>query len=263
MDIMPCIPAPGSNVQVPDKRAGGWVLSNPEGYAAHFHNASKVLPRRKTKLLAFSSNSRMEGKAASVDPFPEFNSLTKMPLQRCVQLLKRHRDKMFYEDRTKAPSSIIITTLAVSSYIEAVTNNAYDHPLELMLDVVRGMPNFVQVVPLGRGINDYVIPNPVLSSENFAAKWKEDQELRENFHAWQRLAAEGLHQLAKMDGVGLPELGRHLGSEYGLESATTAIRQFSNAVQESSREGNLRIITNGSSLAPEGYRVPKHTNFGA
>ena len=96
----------------------------------------------------------MEAKQASVDRFPEFDSLNKMPLQRCVQLEKRHRDKIFYEDKSKAPSSIIITTLTVYSYAYAVRNNRYDHPLELMIDVVEGLPNFIKVIPLGSGVTD-------------------------------------------------------------------------------------------------------------
>jgi len=263
MDIMPCIPASGKNVQVPDKRACGWVLSNPEGYAEKFHETTKELPRRRTELVSRSKRAMMEAEQASVDPFPEFDSLNKMPLQRCVQLEKRHRDKMFYEDKSKAPSSIIVTTLTMNSYAYAVRNNRYDHPLELMIDVVDGLPNFIKEIPLGSGVTDYIVPNPVLPSENFASKWKADKELPENFYAWQQRASRSLRRLAEMQGVGLNELGHQLGSDYGHDTASTAIRQFSKAVEERSREGNLRIITNPSTLAPQGYRVPRHTNFGA
>ena len=263
MDIMPCVPASGTNVHVPDKRAGGWVLSNPEGYAEKFHETAKELPRQRTELVTLNSRAMMEAKQASVDPFPEFDSLNKMPLQRCVQLEKRHRDKMFYEDKSKAPSSIIITTLTVYSYAYAVRNNRYDHPLELMIDVVEGLPNFIKVIPLGSGVTEYIVTNPVLPSENFASKWKEDKELPENFFAWQQRAAKSLRRLAEMEEVGLNELGRQLGSDYGQDTANTAIREFSKAIEESSREGNLQIITNPSTLAPQGHRVPRHTNFGA
>ncbi len=263
MDIMPCIPASGKNVQVPDKRTGGWVLSNPEGYAEKFHETTKELPRRRTELVSRSKRAMMEAEQASVDPFPEFDSLNKMPLQRCVQLEKRHRDKMFYEDHSKAPSSIIVTTLTMYSYAYAVRNNRYDHPLELMIDVVEGLPNFIEEIPLGSGVTDYIVPNPVLPSENFASKWKVDKELPENFYACQQRASRSLRRLAEVQGVGLNELGRQLGSDYGQDTAITAIRQFSKAVEERSREGNLRIITNPSTLAPQGYRVPRHTNFGA
>ena len=245
-----------------EKRTGSWVLSNPEGYAEHFHNATKLLPRRRSQLLACSNSTRMEAKAASVDPFPEFDSLTKMPLQRCVQLLKRHRDKMFYDDNSKAPSSIIITTLAVSSYTHAVESNAYDDPLELILDIVEGLPNFVKVVPIARGVNDYIIPNPALTSENFAAKWKDDPELPGSFYRWQKRAVQSLQEIAK-SGVGLHELGRHLASDYGHDAATTAMRQFSNAIQEKCHDGHLRVIPNNPQGRAQSYRVPKHTNYGA
>jgi hypothetical protein len=264
MDVMPCIPTTGKNVQVPDRQAGGWVLSDPEGYAADFHEAAKKLPRRLTVPLTADDNRMvLAEKMGTVEPFPALDGLTKMPLQRCVQLLKRHRDKIFYEDNSTAPSSIIITTLARRSYAKQVDQSAYDCPIELLIDMVRGMPEFIQTRRLGDGRLDYTIGNPVLPAENFASKWKDDSRLPSDFYSWQRSALRSLEELAKMAGAGLPQVGRILASDYGHDAASQAIRQFSATIQENSKKGKLDILRENSRGEPQVYCVPRHTNFGA
>ncbi len=62
---------------------------------------------------AIYSSKRMFALSESVDPVRPFQK-EKMPLQRVVQLLKRHRDIMFSSDEYDSenkPISIIITTL--------------------------------------------------------------------------------------------------------------------------------------------------------
>ena len=55
-----------------------------------------------------------EVKVAQVDDLPAYR--WKSPLQRCVQILKRHRDVMFADNLDSKPISIIITTLAGKAY---------------------------------------------------------------------------------------------------------------------------------------------------
>ncbi|MHA3771629.1 nucleotidyltransferase domain-containing protein [Verrucomicrobiota bacterium sgz303538] len=263
MDIMPCIPGTDSKVQVPDKRAGGWVLSDPEGYALWFSGCAALSPMRIKKAESTIENREFSASAnAQVDPFPEWDGLRKRPLQRCVQLLKRHRDKMFYEDKSKAPSSIVITTLAAHSYARAVRRNDYECPIDLLEDVIDGMPDFIEVVEYAGQPVDYRIINPVLRSENFASKWKDDPALSENFHAWHTRARQSIQQLSKLMGRGLHELGHVLGEDYGQESAQAALRRFSNRVHEEQESGRLGIIVGGSGMLRQTRTVPKHTNFG-
>ena len=57
----------------------------------------------------------------------------KTPLQRVVQLLKRHRDIMFKDDQSgNKPISIIITTIAASLYNEE--DNIYDAMKNILLN---------------------------------------------------------------------------------------------------------------------------------
>jgi hypothetical protein len=262
MDIMPCIPGPNGKVQVPDKRAGGWVLSDPEGYALWFAVRSALSPMRAKK------GGRIEGDRefsanAQVDPFPEWNGMRKRPLQRCVQLLKRHRDKMFYTDKSKAPSSIIITTLAAHSYTRAVNRTEYDCPLQLLEDVICGMPDFIEVIQWPSKPIEYQITNPVLESENFAFKWRDEKAFPESFYSWHARALYSIRQLSTLVGRGLQELGRALGEDYGQDSAQAALRRFSNRVQEERDGGRLNIIVTGSGELARTHAVPRHTHFGS
>jgi hypothetical protein len=91
-------------------------------------------------------------------------------LKRGVQLSKRHRDIRFpNKDALLAPISIIITTLLGWSYEECVRSREYDHDLDVLMEAVRGMPNFIQVTYVA-GQKIYVIPNETTAGENFAEK---------------------------------------------------------------------------------------------
>ncbi len=99
----------------------------------------------------------------------------KTPLQKAIQLLKRHRDIMFQEDGTKdAPISIIITTLAALSYNNE--NNLY----EATKNIIERMPSYIEIDSTGK----YIIKNPVMADENFADKWNENTKKVECFNKW-------------------------------------------------------------------------------
>src|SRR5207302_336081 len=85
----------------------GWLLSNSEGFARWFEFRMKL-------AKALLENRALQARAAKVDDLPPYR--WKSPLQRCVQLLKRHRDIMFVDDPDGKPTSIIITTLSARAY---------------------------------------------------------------------------------------------------------------------------------------------------
>lgn len=192
MDIVPCIPADDSRrkfILESMKKAGeneiisglasqltvaitddchhgyrqicqDWYISNPEGYAkwfeARMNQAQQIILEK-----------------AQVDDVPLFKRKT--PLQRSIQLLKRHRDQVFKGDDEVKPISIIITTLAARAYqgesdIESALRNILFH-----------MGTFVSS-------GSSVVPNPVNPEENFADRWSMSQyshlNLKENFGRW-------------------------------------------------------------------------------
>lgn len=136
-----------------------WLKSNPIGYGKWFFNRAQVSTR---KLMLFSE---------AVQPVPKFQE-EKLPLQRVVQILKRHRDMMFNGDEHK-PISIIITTLASRAY------NKETDIIEALTSVVTSMENYIaEKYSPEHGRNIKWIANPVNDEENFADKWP-DYDIKE------------------------------------------------------------------------------------
>lgn len=148
---------------------------------------------------------------ASVDEIPDHK--IKTPLQRTVQLLKRHRDCMFADDPDHKPISIIITTLAAHAYNEEPTIT------DALQSILTGMDQFIE-----ERNGQVWIANPVNPAENFAEKWAEEPQKQENFNKW---LAQARHEFAiylrahSFDS--LPDnLKRHLGADF-VERTLAAI----------------------------------------
>ena len=117
--------------------------------------------------------------------------LFRTPLQRAIQIMKRHRDVYFSEKDCK-PISIILTT--ITSHVYSSTNI-----IEIILDFAKyANDRHESLIKNGvlntDGILDYYdntwsIPNPVDIGgdiENFADKWNENIELPIAFFDWVR-----------------------------------------------------------------------------
>ncbi|KJR98707.1 MAG: hypothetical protein VR65_19525 [Desulfobulbaceae bacterium BRH_c16a] len=193
MDIVPCIPADEvsrkvileslrssglddlvafsasqTTVSITDDRHAGfkticndWNISNPEGYAKWFEHRMNQL---QTGILL---------QRAQVDSVPLFKRKT--PLQRVIQLLKRHRDNWSKDNPESKPISIIITTLAARAYNgETDIVAALGSVLDTMGSLIR--PTKPKV------------PNPVDPAEDFADRWYRRNclhlRLEENFSNW-------------------------------------------------------------------------------
>ncbi len=193
MDIVPCIPADENRrkailesirktgldefvagsasqttISITDDRHEGykhicddWNISNPEGYAKWFEY--RMNPQQTRILL----------EKAQVDDVPLFKKKT--PLQRVIQILKRHRDNWSKSNPDSKPISIIITTLAARAYNDET-------------DIVTALDNIL--IKIGDLVNPSIprIPNPVDPEEDFADRWyRKDSlhlQLEENFFAW-------------------------------------------------------------------------------
>ena len=105
-----------------------WPRSNPKGYIAWFKDRMRVRLEEAKQVRAMEIH-------AEVKEIEDFDVRT--PLQRLIQILKRHRDVRFNDDEDK-PISIIITTLAAQVY-----NNEADLA-EAVLDVVPRMRDYIE-----------------------------------------------------------------------------------------------------------------------
>ncbi|GFO57347.1 hypothetical protein GMSM_43540 [Geomonas sp. Red276] len=207
MDIVPCIPADDARrgmlfeslrkswhddilaesvahltVSITDDRhpryrniCEDWNISNPEGYAKWFE--SRMNESFRTVL-----------EKAQVDEIPVYKRKT--PLQRCVQLLKRHRDLMFQDDPDVKPISIIITTLAARAYSGETDLQA------ALSGILCGMEKFV-------GTTTPRVPNPVNPDEDFTDRWSRPEcshlRLEQNFWAWLQQVRSDFGNLTKAE----------------------------------------------------------------
>lgn len=154
-----------------------WNRSNPKGYAMWFENRMDISGAASRAKKSVYNRSMV--KYASIDEVPTYR--VKTPLQRCVQLLKRHRDQMFHDDPDGKPISIIITTLAARAYGGE----------EDLAEALGGILDRIDAYVLSSKPR---IENPVDPGEDFADKW--NKVLEDNFWRWLRQAREDFAQLS-------------------------------------------------------------------
>ena len=91
-----------------DQITAALLSSNPRGFAKWFEKRARPLAEMRLRQLV---ERRLY---ASVDDVPPYE--WKTPLQRSIQILKRHRDVMFQKNPGVGPISMIITNLAAYAY---------------------------------------------------------------------------------------------------------------------------------------------------
>lgn len=188
-----------------------WLISNSEGYALWFESR---MEQARTLLEKWASLAR----AAKIEKLPAYRR--KSPLQKCVQILKRHRDVMFKENSDGKPISIIITTLAAESYSGEVE---LDEALMIILERMGGL------------IRPYTphVPNPVNPAEDFADKWDKVEyrhlNLKGNFEAWLKKAREDFGNITTSDSSNLLEQIAKNSLDVTLDSTVAKEQAVQNA----------------------------------
>lgn len=173
-----------------------WPKSNPKGYADWFFGQQADIFQSMKKGLA-------EILKASVEDVPDYK--VKTPLQRAIQVLKRHRDIFFSSnDGKNKPASIIITTLLARLY------TGQDNVFNAIYDILQGID---QNMLMKNGV--YYIPNPVNLEENFADRWNEEPALPRAFFNWINAAKDDFcnKALFKRDDM---EIGKTLNESLGF-----------------------------------------------
>lgn len=139
-----------------------WEISNPKGYYLWFLEQSKFIEER--AMLAESYQMKAE-------ELKEYK--VKTPLQKTIQILKRHRDIMFLANLEEKPSSIIISTLAARAY------KGGDNLRDVLKHIAENMDKYIEEVD-----GELLVTNPVNPLENFADKWADNPSLKDNFYNW-------------------------------------------------------------------------------
>lgn len=174
--------------------------SNPKGYAAWFKVQMGERFREAQALRAKERN-------ASVEDIEAYEVRT--PLQRVVQILKRHRDVKYNGDDDK-PISVIITTLAAL---------AYDNEADLYDAILAVVPGMRRHIENRNGV--WWVQNPVNPYENFADKWEQSPRKAKVFFEWLD-AVEAEHRNLASDN-GLQNVGQFLSEAYGKRDASAVM----------------------------------------
>ena len=197
-------------VAITDKRhphyaliSSNWLNSNPRGFARWFEERTRcyALPRLRRLVDA-----RLY---SSVEDVPVYE--WKTPLQRSIQLLKRHRDVMFQENPELAPISMILTNLATHSY------NGESDIFTAVTGIVDRMPSFIRAARPR-------VPNPADPAEDYADKWSKDPQLEANFWAWHMQVKADLATLADL--LRDARLAARVRQMFRLDLTQDQLRQF-------------------------------------
>lgn len=194
LDILPSLPASvgeGHQIDITDKDGTTyiWSASNPKGYYLWFKSKNIF---SQDLISTQRQNIYQENQAlySGLNDVPK--QLLRSPLQRAIQVMKRHRD-VHFSGKEHKPISIIITTIAANI-----------HTKDSISEVIREFTNYVaerheafvkdgHLIP--DGVLDFdggqwLIPNPVDYAEgkedieNFSDKWNEEPNLSAAFFEW-------------------------------------------------------------------------------
>lgn len=292
IDVLPCVPDPvmgagisRSNPGNPDTRPDftkttirltgkdkdrnpqyEWRSGNPCGYAAWFRERNitfgKVAFVQKRTIF---ENTRIGASQLplyeSVEAVPD--ALVRTPLQRTVQILKRHRDIRFSKPRRDdplgdpkfKPISMIITTLVARLY------KGEDDLLSALMNTVNSLSHYAALIENRYAVLDesvaqrelirrnadgrWEIQNPVNPEENFADRWHEDNQARAKaFFKWVTCVRQDIVEALRTDSI--DALKEVLGDQFGGRVLNEAWNSYENANRTQSSGlilGHSRTLT--------------------
>jgi len=224
-----------------------WLKSNPFGYAKWFYKRAIV---NKKRLFSLKE---------SIDPVRAYEN-EKLPLQRVIQLLKRHRDIMFSSDEYNVenkPISIIITTLATRAY------NGSDNIVDAYQNVVKNMRSFIeQRINPETGKLEKWIPNPVNEEENFADKWVYTKEKEDYFFLWLDKLESDLDAMLLLEQKGQNVVNKFFSNSYGEKVSNKVFATLGEKKRVLRESGKLKMETKTGLLGSIGTKVKDHNFYG-
>ncbi len=165
-----------------------WTTSNPKDFAEWFYDKNKAAfddVKQIQKQIIFEKYWQ-EGLFLDQEAVPNIH--VKTPLQRVIQLLKRHRDIRFCNQQNEKykPISMVITVLAARVYqneltiyetlrnlIETLSRHADQMQSSFRFDEAMAQSAYRLITKTADG--KWYIPNPTNHGENFADKWHQEE----------------------------------------------------------------------------------------
>ena len=225
-----------------------WHRSNPKGYAQWF--------RHQMSLQLFEARQRLAAELrTSVDQVTVYQVTT--PLQRAIQLMKRHRSMLYGQDQDR-PISVIITTLAARAYADSPSDDLFT----TLMSLLDRMGNYIEVRDVHGKAVDW-IESPVTPFENYADKWAETPRKRILFHEWLSRAKTDFDEAFRQSG--LTNIGSKLKSCLGDRVVERALSNYGQQFNEARSNGALYVapVTGTLNTSAKGTPVKNHRFYGA
>lgn len=255
MDILPCVPKEyefsiethKTAIRLTHKLETGEYVdrySNPCEYRNWFRNQAYDIWMKLGKQYAMDEQ-------VDIEDVPSYAIRT--PLQKVIQLLKRHRDLYFNEDKDK-PISIIITTLSALAY------HGEENVYIALKNILNSMIDYID----GGELGPWKISNPVIAEENFADKWNAEPIKARTFFSWRKRAIEDLVEMPMREDSGFDSLCRELGRSLGNKSVTRAFNALGSDCYDRRRKNQLYVagVTSGVTTTLNGLQVKAHNFYG-
>lgn len=237
-----------------------WVTSNPLGYAEWFNEINQPfysLVEQKQKAKILQENHMIFN---SIEEVPDY--LIRTPMQRVIQILKRHRDIRFesHEAAKDKPISMVITTL-VAQIIKNAGCLSTD-VFQLLKYVVNGLDEYSKLLELGGKVEleeryqiikrcqdgeGWYIPNPVNPNENFADRWHENNNKKARvFFTWVRWVKEDILKVLEDKPEAITDLKAMMNNKKDTSTTrgTQVQNQISGSINTSARSG-IDIVNPG------------------
>lgn len=255
MDILPCVPKDQyfiepylTAIKLTHKNKDGIYeprFSNPYAYHSWFESRMEKTLKIEKRLFA-------EVHQVEIDKVPTYKVRT--PLQKVIQILKRHRDICFQENTEDAPISIIITTLAAWAY------NGEENVYEALGNILDKMPEHIQICN-----GEFWIENPVIKEENFADKWNTVPSKQTAFVRWLARARKELIE-DPLSCIGIDSIAERFKRYLGQAPTDRALRSMGNDTRIARSRGSLYVngLTGGltTTATTNSKPVKEHTFFG-
>lgn len=207
--------------------------SNPKGYIDWFKgvmNYDRLLQEAKTQRGMFKNATKVEDLS-----LPRMRT----PLQKAIQILKRHRDIYFKDDLDNRPSSIIITTLCALTYDNS---NIYNSDNDNVYLTIKNMLQNFNVHLKKNSVGEYRLSNPSYEDENFIFKWNSNDSLREKFFNWVNKARRDIIE-SPLEFIDKEpsKLSEMMMENFGPKATQNGLRKYGEELGKKSTEGLLNI----------------------
>ncbi len=230
-----------------------YIGSNPKGYIKWFEG--KKAERRKAIYEKYIANKSVLKASAEVEKIKEYQ--LKTPLQKAIQILKRHRDMMFAEDTTNIkPISIIITTIAADLYRNE------DNILDVLINFLSNAEGYIRSKMQG---SEYHIDNPSYTGkdvENFADKWNKHPERADAFFRWLTKAKTDLID-KRIYGLFRTQLADHLRQALGVATTQRVFTEIAKEDRAAIENQSKKIVTTTGEISSSGsVSIPRNHHYG-